>query len=226
MYELHDDAAADKMAVVLTDRQIREEQELTASAQTIDEADEPDEETHPNPMHAGPNNFFYRMMLPSMNIKWKKGQRSPEIDSLPTHCVCEKPYSPSVDVMRHCLSCPTQPKWFHVACLDKWDDADEIPEYPLPDGADPPAELLELAKLPIVRGSWWGLGGNINLVAKARKLVAKGSYDNWEKKMVPAGLQEWRDWNALMQNRKPADEASTELVMAKGYKCPECSARI
>lgn len=182
-----DDAPPDEAPVVLIDELLRIEAEKDDDG--LDEKDG-DEEDAPNHLHAGQRNFFYRISFPKFAAKQKKGNKrstAQEVDSLPIHCICKKPYCPALDIMHYCLDCT---KWFHITCLEEW--TDEIPELEFPVG-ELPAELEELVKMPIARGSWWGIGGNINVVAKARRIALSGDLDNWENTLALHGLGEWKE---------------------------------
>lgn len=151
-----------------------------------------DEEDNPNSLHAGQRNFFYRLTFPKFSlVKPKKGKRvssgGQQIDALPLHCVCDKPYCPALDIMHYCLDCN---KWFHTSCLESW--TDDIPPLESPGGKIPSA-LAKLARFPVARGGWWGIGGNINVVAKARAMVASGDWEKWEDELALAGLEEWNE---------------------------------
>lgn len=96
--------------------------------------------------------------------------------------------------MHHCLDCS---KWYHTTCLEKW--TEEVPPLESSGGKIPP-QLAKLAKFPIARGGWWGIGGNINVVAKARSIVASGDFDKWEDELALAGLEEWEEVSRLLEN--------------------------
>lgn len=228
IYYFQDDAGPDEPAVKLIDERHRLENEGDDENE-----DSLDPEEHPNHLHASQKNYFYRLTLPetqkptAADGKTKKRPRKSgvkDFESLNVHCLCQKPYSPAFDHMRYCLDCT---KWYHVKCLEKdhkWEGA--IPELEAPNGK-PPADLHELAMLPIFRGGAWGIGGNINIVSKAKEIVRAGEFDNYDTSLTLAGWDEWKEWvkyaEATLDPEKDDDLAT---LRKSGFKCPECSTRI
>jgi hypothetical protein len=230
IYFFDDAAGPDEQPIHL----INESQALTRGKEHVEPEDPED---FPNEHHAAQENFFYRMTLPNYNASrpkaaktGKKGRTSKnsqkdDVDELSSdgqfglnlHCNCEEPYSPSDEVQRYCMDCP---KWYHERCLAVAAGA-EI-EVPTPEGADAaPLALVELATMPIIRGSEWGIGGNINVVYQARELMAKGEFADWDGQIE--GLQEWNDWTEMMAKLKPASNADWGKQTSKYYTCPTCS---
>jgi len=214
-------------------------------AQEVEES--ADTEEFPNHLHASQANHFYRLTLPSGTGKAtprKKGKKpasvTGEFHPFTLHCVCQKPYAPPSDIMRYCQDCS---KWFHENCLTTW--SGPVPELDTPNGK-PPTELIELATMPIVRGAIWGVGGNINIIAKARSIVASGDFETWENDLALAGAEEWKEWLYMMEKTRIATEKGIdvtkdeegikganavptkelEALMATGYVCPDCDKRI
>lgn len=226
IYEFHDDAPPDQPAVALLD---------DPSDANDDEDDNPssriDPEAFPNQFYAAQANYFYRLTLPKpekmrKTISKKKSQAlDGESTSLPTHCVCNQPYSPSIDLMRYCTGCS---KWFHQECLTRFSGTPED-SFESPEGS--PEELLEIARMPIVRGGVWGIGGNINIVWAARDFLNKASkdeteIDDWENEMTLRGLEEWREWQMVMSLRRKESGPIYLEEAKKFFHCPACEQNI
>lgn len=186
-----------------------------------------DPEEHPNPLFAAHVNYFYRLTLPLKSAARKASSKKKNkvldgpASTLAKHCVCEQPYSPSIDIMRYCTSCQ---KWYHHECATP---STGHPEYPFKAPVDAPDELLQIARMPIVRGGVWGVGGNINIVYNARELLRAAcendtNLDNWEEDLTLNGLEEWREWIKYMEKKKKNGEPIWETEAKVFYQCPVC----
>jgi hypothetical protein len=241
VYEFKDDASPDTPSVQLY------APENEKKGQEHQEPEDP--EDFPNDCHAAQENFFFRMTLPTFNStrpkkaatagtkkKGGKGNKAlSDVEShhesgfgLPNHCTCDKPYSPSDEIMRYCLDCT---KWFHERCLTESDQTDI--EVAIAGDEPPPLGLTELATLPIIRGEEWGIGGNINLVAKAREYLAEGRFDGWDQPegLGQHGLHEWHEWRDMMEHIRLKDDSSKDndgygKQMETKYVCPSCDKTI
>lgn len=225
VYEFHDDAPPDHPAVTLLD---------DPSTAHEDEDEDPaaklDPEAYPNQFYAAQANFFYRMTLPKSEKpkkgSSKKGSHRDADDSsasvhLAQHCICNQPYSPSVDIMRYCTDCS---KWFHQECLTKFSG---VPKDPFDAPPDAPEALLDIARYPVIRGTVFGIGGTINIVWAAREYLNKAAeqgtdMEDWEKDMTVVGLEEWRDWQQVMAKRKKKGELICDVESAQRFHCPAC----
>ena len=87
------------------------------------------------------------------------------------HCICEKVYSPVLDIQRYCITCDN---WFHISCLGE----------PVRTSRMCGPLTLQLSKAPIARGwmkstpSDWMIVGSGRLVRKVlAKSQVKGRHD-------------------------------------------------
>ncbi|KAI9448036.1 hypothetical protein H4582DRAFT_2068593 [Lactarius indigo] len=153
-----------------------------------------------------------------------------------TTCFCQRPYNPDAPDPMHL--CPRCERWYHESCLaenghtsDKSADqrAQEFLDMPPTYKARIPFDLLQLARVPIIRGGpTHGIVGNVKAVSEAREwaqLYARTTcVTNGGPQLNGITLDRWLDGLEGVEVEEliyPGDEGCNDSFFVRKNVCDE-----